>query len=185
MTTERRRAANRANAAHSTGPRSRRGKQIASRNAHKHGLTTPPAPAEVLRWGRILLGDPQATPADLDAKGPEWRALAEAEARCERAWTAERACVTELVRKLKARGENDPTKVPLGDFDNPEFLELLLSDPPEKLDKQLVRILLSISRRKISKLGNQLRIIQRYVTQAERAQARAFADWIAVRKNAG
>ncbi len=41
MTTERQRSANRRNARHSTGPRSRDGKQRASRNSYRHGLTKP------------------------------------------------------------------------------------------------------------------------------------------------
>jgi hypothetical protein len=42
VTTERQVAANRRNARRSTGPRSRGGKERASRNSHRHGLTAPP-----------------------------------------------------------------------------------------------------------------------------------------------
>ena len=41
MTTERQLATNRRNARRSTGPRSKGGKERASRNSYRHGLTTP------------------------------------------------------------------------------------------------------------------------------------------------
>jgi hypothetical protein len=49
MASERQRAANRANARNSTGPRSASGKKRASCNALKHGLNTPMSGAAVTR----------------------------------------------------------------------------------------------------------------------------------------
>jgi hypothetical protein len=63
MASERQRAANRANARKSTGPRSDSGKKRASRNALKHGLTTPLSGAAVTReieaLARQIAGDPE------------------------------------------------------------------------------------------------------------------------------
>jgi hypothetical protein len=63
MASERQRAANRANARKSTGPRSDSGKKRASRNALKHGLNTPMAGAAVTReieaLARQIAGDPE------------------------------------------------------------------------------------------------------------------------------
>ena len=63
MPSERQIAANRANARKSTGPRSASGKKRASRNALKHGLTTPISGAAVTReieaLARQIAGDPE------------------------------------------------------------------------------------------------------------------------------
>ena len=54
MATERQIAANRKNAQRSTGPRSSRGKKRASRNARRHGLTTPASGPEFEREAERL-----------------------------------------------------------------------------------------------------------------------------------
>jgi hypothetical protein len=63
MTSERQRAANRANARKSSGPRSPSGKQRASRNARKHGLGTPISGAAFARdveaIARQIAGNPE------------------------------------------------------------------------------------------------------------------------------
>ena len=63
MASERQLAANRANARKSTGPRSAPGKKRASRNALKHGLTTPVSGAEFIReieaLARQIADDPE------------------------------------------------------------------------------------------------------------------------------
>ena len=60
MTSERQRAANRANAAKSTGPRTEPGKAKASQNACSHGLATalrgePGAVEEIERLAQVLV----------------------------------------------------------------------------------------------------------------------------------
>ena len=62
MTSERQRAANRANAAKSTGPRTKHGKAKASQNARWHGLATalrgePGAVVEIERLAQAIVGD--------------------------------------------------------------------------------------------------------------------------------
>ena len=63
MASERQLAANRANARKSTGPRSASGKKRASRNALKHGLSTPVSGAEFIReieaLARQIADDPE------------------------------------------------------------------------------------------------------------------------------
>jgi hypothetical protein len=62
MTSETRRAANRRNAARSTGPRSAAGKKRASQNALRHGLAIPlcqdaATRAEIERMAKLICGD--------------------------------------------------------------------------------------------------------------------------------
>jgi hypothetical protein len=62
LATEKQIAANRANAKHSTGPRTATGKLKASRNAYRHGLSSPmpldlPSAAEVNLIARELAGE--------------------------------------------------------------------------------------------------------------------------------
>ena len=64
MASERQLAANRANARKSTGPRSASGKKRASRNALKHGLTTPVSGAEFIREIEALAGQIADDPED-------------------------------------------------------------------------------------------------------------------------
>jgi hypothetical protein len=93
MRTERQIAANRQNAQKSTGPRSSRGKQRASRNALRHGLTTPESGAEfereAERLARQLAGEAadnialeqarEAAHAELELRRVRWVALAHIE----------------------------------------------------------------------------------------------------------
>ena len=63
---------NRANAAKSTGPKTRAGKAASSKNARRHGATGAPDPRRVASWLSVILDRPQVTPRDLlpaDAAG--------------------------------------------------------------------------------------------------------------------
>jgi len=75
---------NRANAAKSTGPKTRAGKAASSKNARRHGATGAPGPSRVASWLAVILGRRQVTPRDLmpaDAAGDLALTLALAEAR--------------------------------------------------------------------------------------------------------
>jgi hypothetical protein len=103
MGSEARARANRANASRSTGPRSAAGKARASANATRHGLTTAPAHSKVALWFHTITG--------LELSDALWMqenevvqaglALAEAEARLERAVDAEER----FLRNLEEGGE--------------------------------------------------------------------------------
>lgn len=81
MTSEAQRQANRANASKSTGPRTAEGRQHASQNALRHGLSRPPPRSHVMAWYEAITGtelNPASVPrTDEDSAALE---LAEAEA---------------------------------------------------------------------------------------------------------
>ena len=90
MTSRRRLRANRANALMSTGPRSAKGKRRVSRNACRHGLTTPPTEDVVSSWIDVILDDPSLDDVELSRDVIALvTSLAEAEARLDRARDAE------------------------------------------------------------------------------------------------
>ena len=73
VTSKRQLAANRRNAARSTGPKTGAGKKKASRNSKKHGLNSEPDPAEVVLFYRIIL---QEADAELEFSMPGEREAA-------------------------------------------------------------------------------------------------------------
>ncbi|MDF0601561.1 hypothetical protein P1J78_12520 [Psychromarinibacter sp. C21-152] len=205
MTTDRQRAANRANARKSTGPKSARGKRAAGQNAVKHGLTRPPPLNEVLRWVRIYLEDATVTMADL-GEDPLSRAvldLTQAEAQLERAYDAERRSTAELARYARTDKERDPRRLAADgvDLDDPAVLTFLLGRPLEleagmshkekekakkvhEMDQETFRILLARSRGHLKKRADELERLQRYIRAAERRKREAFNVWFAARAEA-
>ena len=94
MTSERRRLANLANAAKSTGPRSAQGKAASSRNAMKHGLTSGMADAD-----EDLLHLAQGVVCDA-GQGDGPRELAMALTHLRRVREAKHRCLTELEQAI-------------------------------------------------------------------------------------
>jgi hypothetical protein len=179
MATHKQKAANAANAKKSTGPQTATGKANSSKNATSHGLTTPPAETEVLRWLRIISEDPKATPDSPgeDALGRAVWALAIARARLDRANATERHYAAELARFAKTHGEPDPFRLDPDDLDDPAVLRILLRGEWDKAEKQGLRIMLAINSNSLAKLVKRLKRIERYVRQAEREKKKAFAAW--------
>ncbi len=68
MTANGKAARNRTNAQKSTGPKTVAGKAAVAQNARRHGVTAKPDPASVAVWVRVILNDPDLTPADLLAE---------------------------------------------------------------------------------------------------------------------
>lgn len=186
MATERQRTANRANAAKSTGPRSPGGKAASARNATTHGLTTPPPFDRVARWVRILLDNEDATTEDLEGTpyGDATIRLAEAEACLERALFAEREAALKLATYAKTHEELDLLHLPLNpvDYEDPAVLEAILRSSIEEDFKEGIRILLKDHDNRLPKLVKKLDRIQRYLRQAERRKAKAFAAWLSARR---
>ena len=179
MTTERQRAANRRNARKSTGPHSARGRAKVAQNALKHGLTLPPPSEDVLRWIRIILGDASATIDNLGggAAREVVMALARAEARLERAQAAERDAVLALQKYTKTHAEPDPFALDLLDLEDPAVLATYLKSRHIGITKKGLRILISASDNRLPKLRKRLRLMERYVREAEREKRQAFAAW--------
>lgn len=96
MTTDRQRKANSQNAKKSTGPKSGSGKNTASSNARRHGLTGTLDDDSTLAWYRVILDDPLVTPYAFE-RDPYLRAaadLARAEAHLQRVRLAEERWLT-------------------------------------------------------------------------------------------
>lgn len=90
MMSDRRHAANRANAMKSTGPRTVEGKRRVSKNARRHGLTTQLNHEVVASWIEAILDDPKLHNVELGHDALALAStLAEAEARLERVRRAE------------------------------------------------------------------------------------------------
>jgi hypothetical protein len=180
MTSDKKIASNQANAGKSTGPKSSAGKATSAQNAKTHGLTTPPDRTDVLRWVRILSGNPEQTLDALEHDDGDrpLLALARAEARLERACKAERHCAAELAKYTATRNQPDPFALDLEDLDDPAVLQLLLKGRWGHTMRETIRALLRSSAHRLPELQKRLDNIQRYVRQAERQKRVAFRDWI-------
>jgi hypothetical protein len=124
MASERRFAANRANAKKSTGPKSRAGKMRSSRNAYRHGLSAPPPcdtawTASVDRLARKIINS-----AGQAIELAEARIIAEAQLEIERA----RAPITVISAQIFAHLGND--RQPALSAIRPSGMTV--SPPPEK-----------------------------------------------------
>jgi len=107
MATERQIAANRRNAAKSTGPRSAAGKKRAGRNAYRHGLSLTAIPSfplnKQLEERALAIGDTSQDPARLALA----RAVAEAELELGRVRWAK----VLLIRSVSAAEGVDPAQI--------------------------------------------------------------------------
>lgn len=182
MTSERRIAANRANARKSTGPRTAAGRRRASQNARRHGLTTAPSADRRAHHLEIILDDPRlrSRPLSGEALGLA-QSLADAEAQLERVKKAEVQFVMQHFSSdgrvvgsvaLEGSGTTDGTRdaIPPGedraaarpvDFAGGPDLDRVSSERDEETDAKEMRRLL------------------RYRSEAESRRRRALKDWIA------
>ena len=192
MATDRQTAANRQNAAKSTGPRSRAGKQRSAQNARCHGLTLPPDEAHILRWYRIIQNDPTADLRDalISENAHAALILAEAEAHLERTRDAERDHLEKLVDVALKQGRRSieeivetPMQAWLEDDDILDQMITNYSDPElEIADRAFVVGALKIIRRsnpnRPAALNRRMKTLRGYRKRAEGRRNRAFSAWL-------
>ena len=196
MATELQRAANKRNAAKSTGPQSRESKRRSGQNARTHGLTQPPDKAHILRWYRLIQNDPTAELRDaLKFRGARAAlALAEAEAHLERTRDAERAHLEKMIDIALKRGRRsilELAQVPeKAQFEDNDVLDLMIRNfsRPDHDTKPEDRAFL-VGALKIFKRGNpnrpaelnrRMRTLRGYRKRAEGRRNRVFSEWLRV-----
>jgi hypothetical protein len=181
MATEAQTAANRRNAARSTGPRTQEGKEASSRNSLKHGLTKPPPYSDVMDWYRLITGSdspPGLQPSRVEAAA---LALAEAEAHLQRAMRAE-----EHFQKDLGRGESLAPHLRQFREKITEFYNYIPGVSPEVERKRLARsrkVPYKMTRRVFERWTNphkHLERLGRYRRAAEVRRHEALRGWMDV-----
>ena len=177
MTLDRRAARNRANARKSTGPRTAAGKATSAQNARRHGATGKPDPAAVVAWLRVILDEPDLTPADLlaeDDRRLHALALAETEVKVN-------AALASLERFEP--GEETPSEI------TREFQKFAadIADElnEERMTKRRHRADLSSLRRLGRAISSETALdskrhmlLRRYLREARSQRRRAFEAWL-------
>jgi hypothetical protein len=178
MTADGRAARNRTNAQKSTGPKTPAGKAAVAQNARRHGVTAKPDPASVAAWVRVILDDPDLTPAELLAEDDRMRralSLAAAEVKfCEALASLDRF----------ERGGEVPSEM-TGEFQG--FKQTIAEElaEPETTKREYRAGLSSLHRPgKVNSTetapdGNQHRLLRRYLREARAQRRKAFQAWLA------
>jgi hypothetical protein len=181
MTTGPQAKANKINAQKSTGPTSATGKAKSAANAKKHGLTTPPERAAVLRWYQIILNDASAypNPFERNERLRTAHALAESEARLERVCAAEQTHLQKLHRYIDRRGQKSYLELADDPVEDPEALAFILKREDDPVAREGIRILLLSHPNRPAALRRKMRILARYRREAEAQRRRALGRWIA------
>mgnify|MGYP001547702862 CR=1 FL=1 len=158
-------AANRSNAKKSKGPRSIDGKIRSSENATRHGLTSRVDEKQLSAWYRsILISLPHEVHGTISERlGEAALRLAEAEARLER---------------LRSREEALARKISDGEDEQNEWMGMLELFDPDHADPVANRLRQDLCARSKARLCDELRLVRRYIGEAEAARARAFSDSI-------
>lgn len=171
---ERKARANRQNARLSTGPRTARGRARSSRNATKHGLNTPPHPALVARVYRYIMedGDARDGPGVSDAQARAGWALAEAEVRVGRV----RAQITTRLERYRDEvGEPNRGYRMYADLDH---LHSLLPGVFDRTTAKALKSMMRMIREKYREMQRDLRVLDRYLAEAEAKRRKALKLWI-------
>mgnify|MGYP001089534696 CR=1 FL=1 len=177
---------NRVNAQKSTGPKSAHGKAVVAGNAKKHGVTGRPDPDRLRAWLGVILGRAQIGPADLmpsDDYGLRALALAEAETRLVAVQEAMQALTQETVSTAPAT-----MAALVADAEDVAALThemIAFTGDVKQGFRTNIRIV--NDKRGARTVGmtpyeNRIRIMTRYLAEAQARRRRAFAAWIAVQE---
>ena len=194
MATELQRAANKKNAAKSTGPKSKRGKRRSAQNARAHGLTQPPDAAHVQRWYRTIMNDPTAELQDAfnSEEARAALALAEAEAHLERTRDAEGAHLEKMLNIALQRGRRsllELAMVPESDrMEDDDVLDLLIKNysrsDMEKSEREFyvgaLKIIKRLNPNRRAELTRRMHRFRGYRKRAEGRRNRVFTEWIRI-----
>lgn len=178
MTTARIAERNRANARHSTGPKSARGKATVAGNARRHGATRRPDPSSVIRWLAIILDRPKITPDDLmheDEAVDRALVLSRAEVRLVAAEAA--------LNEFEARTELGVEMEDMEQCEDSICEELMIFGGTPREWRTGLALLKRIARSKLGIVASEARerrLLQRYIREAQAHRWRAFAAWAAV-----
>lgn len=183
MMSDHKTSANAANAQKSTGPKSAKGKAIASKNALKHGMTAPPPWDEVTRMYRLILEDMTAIPDPMsgDLTSRTALALAEAEAQLARCVSHERA----LLARIAERAGNGSQvsidavmrKAGKGIYDL-DVMEVLQKNETDPTMRQILKLLIQSDPDRPAELRRRYKVARRYRREAEARRRRALKNWI-------
>ncbi len=181
MTTGPQSKANKINAQKSTGPTSVAGKAKSAGNAKKHGLTTPPEHTAVLRWYQIILNDATASPDPFERNESlrAAHALAESEARLERACTAEQTHLLKLHNYIDRRGQKSLLELADDPMEDPEALAFILERKDDPVEREGIKILLRCHPNRPAALRRKSKVLARYRREAAAQRRRALGHWIA------
>ncbi len=177
MTPEEIRRRNRANARHSTGPRTLAGKAIVAMNARRHGATAKPDRERVVTWLRIILDAPTLQSDDLldrDERLNRALALAEAEARYA---TAERALQAFEADTVNADEQMQHIRAQVDMMTR--FLQR--AETAARTDSAGVKVISRIDPSVEDDLklgGRRHRLLRRYLAEARSRRNKAFAAWL-------
>ena len=177
---------NQANAQKSTGPKTADGKAVVAGNAKKHGVTGRPDPDRLRAWLGVILGHAQIGAADLipsDDYGLRALALAEAEARLvsvqEAMWALEEKRVSTAPVTMAAL---------VADAEDVAALthEMIAFTGAVKqgfrTDIRIVNDKHGARTVGMTPYENRVRIMTRYLAEAQSHRRRAFSAWIAVQE---
>lgn len=179
MTRQGRAARNRANARHSTGPKSFEGKAVVSQNARRHGATAQPDPEHFATWLRIILDTPDLRQEDFLSKDDRiLRAceLAEAEVRLA---NSERA-----LREFEIGTSEPDGKWMDVQKDLDAVRDIFGSGDVTARQRRSGLALIERARRRqdaeMRPDGTRHRLFRRYAREARARRKRAFAAWVVI-----
>jgi hypothetical protein len=182
MTTRKQVAANITNARKSTGPMSGKGKATSSKNAQKHGLTTPPDWHQVTSWYRIIMADPDAVTDALSTDGGARAALtlAEAEASRERAARAEADHLWDMSNSTLSKGNRSLADLAELDLNDIETLDFLIERTTEQDLRAVLQMMKQKSPNRPAAQRDTLKRLRRYRREAEARRRKALRAWIEI-----